>query len=118
MLNQEGRKRKLLAGNVKGIFRIIQAITSPKAEPLKVWLATAGYEYQKTFHNYHQFLRKSLFLPIKKGIFNLKSVQELVERGLPLRLLKGCRMQEFAALPYTLLFILKYIEGVTHYNQQ
>jgi hypothetical protein len=34
----------------------------------------------------------------------LKSVQELVERGLPLRLLKGCRMQEFAALPYTLHF--------------
>ncbi len=56
MLNQEGRKRKLLAGNVKGIFRIIQAITSPKAEPLKVWLATAGYEYQKTFHNYHQIV--------------------------------------------------------------
>jgi len=56
MLNQDGRKRKLLAGNVKGIFCIIQAITSPKAEPLKVWLATAGYEYQKTFHNYHQIV--------------------------------------------------------------
>lgn len=26
--------------------------------------------------------------------------------------------QEFVALPYTLLLILKYIEGVTHYNQQ
>ena len=74
MLNQEGRKRKLLAGNVKGIFCIIQAITSPKAEPLKVWLATAGYEYQKTFHNYHQFLRKSLSIPIKKFNFNMKSV--------------------------------------------
>ncbi len=39
-----GKKRKILAGSVKNIFRIIQSITSSKAEPFKQWLARAGYE--------------------------------------------------------------------------
>src|SRR3989339_2047652 len=30
-----GKKRKTLAGNVKDIFRIIQSIPSPKAEPFQ-----------------------------------------------------------------------------------
>jgi hypothetical protein len=30
--------------NPEGIFRIIQSIPSPKAEPLKRWLAKVGYE--------------------------------------------------------------------------
>lgn len=51
MINQEGRKRKVLAANVKGIFRIIQSIPSPKAEPFKVWLATVGYERLQEIEN-------------------------------------------------------------------
>lgn len=39
-----GKLRKTLAGNVKDIFRIIQSIPSPKAEPFKQWLAKVGYE--------------------------------------------------------------------------
>ncbi len=39
-----GKKRKTLAGNVKDIFRIVQSIPSPKAEPFKLWLAKVGYE--------------------------------------------------------------------------
>jgi hypothetical protein len=39
-----GKKRKTLAGNVKDIFRIIQSIPSPKAEPFKQWLSKVGYE--------------------------------------------------------------------------
>jgi hypothetical protein len=39
-----GKNRKTLAGNVKDIFRIIQSIPSPKAEPFKQWLAKVGYE--------------------------------------------------------------------------
>ncbi|OGZ62641.1 MAG: antirepressor [Candidatus Staskawiczbacteria bacterium RIFCSPHIGHO2_01_FULL_36_16] len=30
--------------NIEGILRIIQSIPSPKAEPLKLWLARVGYE--------------------------------------------------------------------------
>ncbi len=39
-----GKKRKTLAGNAKAIFRIVQSIPSPKAEPFKQWLAKVGYE--------------------------------------------------------------------------
>ncbi|WDF66242.1 BRO family protein [Flavobacterium sp. KACC 22763] len=39
-----GKKRKTLAGNVENIFRIVQSIPSPKAEPFKQWLAKVGYE--------------------------------------------------------------------------
>lgn len=39
-----GKKRKTLAGNAKDIFRLIQSIPSPKAEPFKQWLAKVGYE--------------------------------------------------------------------------
>jgi prophage antirepressor-like protein len=39
-----GKKRKTLSGKVKDIFRLIQSIPSPKAEPFKQWLAKVGYE--------------------------------------------------------------------------
>ena len=40
----DGKRRKIQAANVKGLFRIIQSIPSPKAEPFKQWLAQVGYE--------------------------------------------------------------------------
>ncbi|MDR2395657.1 MAG: hypothetical protein LBD57_03515 [Endomicrobium sp.] len=39
-----GKKRKTLAGDVKDMLRIIQSIPSPKAGPIKRWLAKVGYE--------------------------------------------------------------------------
>lgn len=39
-----GGKQRLNCANTEGIFRIIQSIPSPKAEPLKRWLAKVGYE--------------------------------------------------------------------------
>jgi len=42
-----GKKRKILAGNAQDIFRLIQSIPSPKAEPFKHWLAKVGYERMK-----------------------------------------------------------------------
>lgn len=39
-----GKKRKTLAGTAQDIFRLIQSIPSPKAEPFKQWLAKVGYE--------------------------------------------------------------------------
>ena len=33
MLTETGKKRKTLAANAKGLFRIIQSIPSPKADP-------------------------------------------------------------------------------------
>lgn len=39
-----GGKQKLLVWNTEGVFRLIQAIPSKKAEPFKRWLARVGYE--------------------------------------------------------------------------
>jgi len=44
MLTESGKKRKILSGSVEDIFRLIQSIPSPKAEPFKQWLAKVGYE--------------------------------------------------------------------------
>jgi len=39
-----GGPQKLQCWNTEGIFRLIQSIPSPKAEPFKRWLAKVGYE--------------------------------------------------------------------------
>ena len=39
-----GGKHKMYCWNTEGIFRLIQSIPSPKAEPFKRWLAKTGYE--------------------------------------------------------------------------
>ncbi len=43
-INTKGGKQKMNCGNLQGIFRIIQSIPSPKAEPFKQWLAKVGQE--------------------------------------------------------------------------
>jgi len=43
-VNTEGGPQRMLCANTEGIFRIIQSIPSPKAEPFKRWLARVGYE--------------------------------------------------------------------------
>jgi len=44
MVAADGKKRKIQAANVQGIFRIIQSIPSTKAEPFKQWLAQIAKE--------------------------------------------------------------------------
>ena len=44
MLSEDGKMRETDVGNVEQIFRIVQSIPSPKAEPFKQWLAKLGYE--------------------------------------------------------------------------
>jgi len=39
-----GGKQKMYCWNTEGVFRLIQSIPSPKAEPFKRWLAKTGYE--------------------------------------------------------------------------
>jgi DNA-damage-inducible protein D len=40
----DGKQYETDCANTEGIFRIIQSIPSPKAEPFKRWLAKVGYE--------------------------------------------------------------------------
>ncbi len=42
MLTETGKKRQILAGNTKDVFRVIQSIPSKNAEPFKRWLAEVG----------------------------------------------------------------------------
>jgi DNA-damage-inducible protein D len=44
LIDTAGGKQKLNCANVESIFRLIQSIPSPKAEPFKRWLAKVGYE--------------------------------------------------------------------------
>ena len=44
MQTETGKLRRTLAANIKSLFRIIQSIPSPKAEPFKQWLAQIGYD--------------------------------------------------------------------------
>ncbi len=47
----DGKQRETDCANTEGLFRIIQSIPSPKAEPFKRWLAQAGYERVKEIEN-------------------------------------------------------------------
>lgn len=46
-ISTKGGLQMLNCANTEGIFRIIQSIPSPKAEPFKRWLAKVGYERVK-----------------------------------------------------------------------
>jgi len=44
LVSSDGKKYKTDCANTETVFRIIQSIPSPKAEPFKRWLAKVGYE--------------------------------------------------------------------------
>jgi len=47
----DGKKYNTECANTEGMFRIIQSIPSPKAEPFKQWLAKVGYERIQEIEN-------------------------------------------------------------------
>jgi hypothetical protein len=51
LLAPDGKHRETDCANTEGLFRIIQSIPSPKAEPFKRWLAQVGYERVKEIEN-------------------------------------------------------------------
>ncbi len=54
-----GVKRKILAGAAQHVFRLVQTIPSPKAEPFKQWLDKAGYERMQEISNPEQSLERA-----------------------------------------------------------
>ena len=44
LMADDGKLRLTDCANTKNMFRIIQSIPSPKAEPFKQWLAQVGYD--------------------------------------------------------------------------
>ncbi len=51
LLAPDGKLRDTDCANTEGLFRIIQSIPSPKAEPFKRWLAQVGYERVQEIEN-------------------------------------------------------------------
>ena len=51
MIAEDGKNRKVNCANTESIFRIIQSIPSPKAEPFKRWLAKVGFERVQEIEN-------------------------------------------------------------------
>ena len=51
LLAPDGKMRATNCANTEGIFRIIQSIPSPRAEPFKRWLAKVGYERVQEIEN-------------------------------------------------------------------
>lgn len=44
MTASDGKQRLTDAANAETLLRLVQSVPSPKAEPIKLWLAKAGYE--------------------------------------------------------------------------
>jgi len=51
LMAEDGKWRVTDCANTKNIFRIIQSIPLPKAEPFKQWLAQVGYERVQEIEN-------------------------------------------------------------------
>ncbi|MBP6889853.1 MAG: Bro-N domain-containing protein [Candidatus Moranbacteria bacterium] len=51
ILSQDGKMRETDCATTETMFRIIQAIPSPKAEPFKRWLARVGFERVEEIEN-------------------------------------------------------------------
>ncbi len=63
----DGKQRLTDCANTEGLFRIIQTIPSPKAEPFKRWLAQVGYERVKEIENPELAMGRMQELYEKKG---------------------------------------------------
>ena len=63
----DGKKYATDCANAEGIFRIIQSIPSPKAEPFKRWLARVGYERVQEIENPELATKRTRMLYKLKG---------------------------------------------------
>ncbi len=63
----DGKKYETDCANTEGMFRIIQSIPSPKAEPLKRWLAKVGYERIQEIENPELATKRTKLLYKLKG---------------------------------------------------
>jgi hypothetical protein len=79
----DGKQRETDCANTEGIFRIIQSIPSPKAEPFKRWLAKVGKERIDEIENPELGIERVKSLYEKKGY--TKEWTEKRLRGIAIR---------------------------------
>lgn len=63
----DGKMRETDCADTEGMFRIIQSIPSPKAEPFKRWLAKVGYERVQEIENPELATKRTRILYKLKG---------------------------------------------------
>jgi len=93
-LAKDGKYYLSDAADTETVFRIIQSIPSPKAEPFKMWLARVGYERVEETEDPEKAIQRALSTYLKKGYskewvdLRLKSIEirkdltnEWMERG-------------------------------------
>lgn len=67
LIAEDDKLRETDCTNTEGAFRIIQSIPSPKAEPLKLWLARVGYERIEEIHNPELAFNRAIKTYLQKG---------------------------------------------------
>lgn len=82
MMEEDSKRRKIQAANMKGLFRIIQSIPFPKAEPLKLWLVQVRYGRVQEFED------PKLALERMKKLYEQKGYQALFLLIISCRILK------------------------------
>ena len=55
------------SADTETMFRIIQSIPSPKAEPFKLWLARVGYERVEEAEDPEKAIQRAMVMYLKKG---------------------------------------------------
>lgn len=67
LLAEDGKYRETDCSNTEGLFRIIQSIPSPKAEPFKLWLAKIGYQRVQEIQNPELIQKRMIEIYKQKG---------------------------------------------------
>lgn len=67
MLAPDGKMRLTDVADTETMFRIIQSIPSPNAEPFKLWLAKIGYERVEETADPEKAIQRALKTYLKKG---------------------------------------------------
>ena len=88
----EGGAQRVNCANTEGLFRVIQSIPSPKAEPFKRWLAQVGYERLKEIENPELASARARELYQAKGY-----PQEWIEKRLRSMAVRGELTEEWKA---------------------
>jgi len=67
MTATDGKMRLTDVADAETMFRLIQSIPSPKAEPFKLWLARVGYERIEETEDPEKAIQRALLTYLKKG---------------------------------------------------
>ena len=67
LIANDGKYYLTDVADTEGIFRVIQSIPSPKAEPFKLWLARIGYERVEETEDPEKGIQRAMATYLKKG---------------------------------------------------